>query len=310
MPFGIKNPRRRSVCRVGMFALLALVGWSGTAQAAPETFNTALPVAKGEFVFREQFLYKKASDDPSPADREVEVLGGISVLGYGATGDLAVFGVLPYLDKELDVTTPGGQRVTRSTDGIGDARLFGRYTVFRDDVPGRTFRIAPFVGIEMPTGDDDDSDSLGALPATLQLGSGSWDPFAGVVVTYQTLDYQIDAQASYKVNTEANDFEFGDEARFDASLQYRLLPRELGSGVPGFLYGILEGNLIHQGKNEINGADDPNSGGTTLFLSPGLQYVTKRWVLEAIVQLPAFQDLNGTALEDDFIVRAGFRFNF
>ena len=36
-------------------------GWAGAAWAAPETFNTALPVAKGEFVFREQFFYKKAS---------------------------------------------------------------------------------------------------------------------------------------------------------------------------------------------------------------------------------------------------------
>lgn len=304
--------RRPSRLIVGANAIVFLAFlWSAeSARAAPETFNTALPVAKGEFIFREQFLYKKASDDPSPADREVKVLGGISVLGYGVTGDLTVFGVLPYLDKELDVTTPGGQRVTRDTNGIGDARLFGRYTVFQDDAPGRNFRVAPFLGIELPTGDDDDRDSFGTLPATLQLGSGSWDPFAGVVATYQTLDFQIDVSASYQVNTEANGFEFGDEARFDASLQYRLWPRELSGGVPGFLYGVLESNLIYQGKNEIGGVSDQNSGGVTLFIAPGLQYVTKRWVLEAIVQLPAFQDLNGTALEDDFTVRTGFRVNF
>lgn len=131
-----------------------------------------------------------------------------------------------------------------------------------------------------------------------------------MIATYQTLDYEIDAQVSYKANTEANGFEFGDEFRFDASLQYRLWPRELGGGVPGFLYGVIETNLLHQAKNEIGGTNDPNSGGTKLFLSPGLQYVTKRWVLEAIVQLPVVQDLNGTELEDDFIVRAGFRVNF
>ncbi len=99
-------------------------------------------------------------------------------------------------------------------------------------------------------------------------------------------------------------------ARLDASLQYRLWPRELSGGVPGFLYGILEANLIHKDKNESADADDPNSGGTTLFLVPGLQYVTKRWIIEATVQLPVVQDLNGTALEKDYIVRAGFRINF
>ena len=289
---------------------MVMLGWAGVAEAAPQTFNTALPVAEGEFVFREQFIYRKATDDPSPADRELQVLGAVSVLGYGVNSDLAIFGVLPYLDKELDVTTPSGQRVTRDTNGIGDARLFGRYTVYRDDAPGRTFRVAPFLGLELPTGDDDDSDSLGTLPAPLQLGSGSWDPFGGIVLTYQTLEFQIDAQASYKANTQANGFEFGDVARLDGSLQYRLWPRELGAGVPGFLYGVLEGNLIYQAKNEMKGAKDPNSGGTSFFLAPGLQYVTKRWILEGIVQVPVVQDLNGTGLEDDFILRAGFRFNF
>jgi hypothetical protein len=277
--------------------------------AAPQTFNTALPVAQDEFVFREQFVYRKATDDPSPADRKLQVLGGVSVLGYGVTGEVAVFGVLPYLDKELDVTTPGG-RVTRDTSGIADARLFGRYTVYKDDAPGRTFRIAPFIGVELPTGDDNDRDSLGRLPAPLQPGSGSWDGFGGIVLTYQTLDYQIDAQASYTLNTEANNVEFGDQAGLDASLQYRIWPRELDAGVLGFLYAVLEGNFLYADNNEINGAKDPDSGGTAFFLSPGVQYVTKRWIIEGIVQLPVYQNLNGAALEDDFAVRVGFRVNF
>lgn len=171
-------------------------------------------------------------------------------------------------------------------------------------------RIAPFLGLEPPTGNDADADSFGTLPASVQLGSGSWDPFGGLIATDQTLDYQLDAQLSYKANTKANDFEFGDELRFDASLQYRLWPRELGDGVPGFLYGVIETNVLHQAKNRSDGVDDPDSGGTTVLLSPGLQYVTKRWVLEGIVQLPVAQDLNGSALEDDFTVRAGFRVNF
>ncbi len=98
--------------------------------------------------------------------------------------------------------------------------------------------------------------------------------------------------------------------RFDASLQYRLWPRELKGGVPGFLYGVIESNLIYREKNRIADLDDVNSGGTTLFLAPGLQYVTRRWVFEIAAQLPVVQNLNGTALENDYIVRAGFRVNF
>jgi len=282
---------------------------STTVDAAPVTFNTALPVASGQFVFREQLIYRRAGADPTPADREADIVGAVSVLGYGATSDLALFGALPVLDKSLEVDTPGG-RQSRATRGVGDLRLFGRYTLVQRDAPGRTFRIAPFAGLELPTGDDDDRDGLGRLPPPLQLGSGSVDAFGGIVATFQTLDYQIDAQASFERNTEANDFRFGDIARLDASFQLRLWPRQLGSGVPGFVYGILEGNLVHQDENEIDGEEDRGSGGTSLFVVPGLQYVTKRWILEAAVQVPVHQDLGGTALEDDVTVRAGFRVNF
>jgi len=301
---------RRSLTASLCLVLLNGFAFSVPARAAPQTFNNALPVAAGEFVFREQFIYRKAGDDPGPADRELKVRGALSVLGYGVTGNFAVFGIVPYLDKELKVTTPGGERFTRDTNGIADARLFGRYTVYRHDAPGRTFRVAPFFGVELPTGDDDDSDNLGLLPAPLQSGSGSWDLLGGIVATRQTLDYEMDAQVSYKLNTEANNFEFGDEIRLDASFQYRLWPRELSTGVPGFFYGVLEANLIHQEKNETSGVKDQNSGGTSFFLSPGVQYAMRRWVLEAIVQLPVIQNLNGTALEDDYVVRTGFRVNF
>lgn len=290
--------------------LVAALAISFEAGAAPQTFNTALPVAKGNLVFREQFLYQKASDDPSAADRDLRVLGGISVLGYGVNGKLALFGVLPYLGKRLEMTDPSGRRIARDTQGFGDAQLFARYTLLQQDRPGASFRIAPFAGLKLPTGDDDERDRFGHIPQPLQSGSGSWDPFGGVVATYQTLDYEADAQLGYQANTEANGFEFGDELRFDTSFQYRLWPRELTTGVPGFLYGVFETNLLHQQRNEFRGADDPDSGGTSLFLSSGLQYVTRKLIYEAIVQLPVVQNLHGAALEDDVIVRAGIRVNF
>ena len=220
-----------------------------------------------------------------------------------------MFGILPYLDKRLGMDL-GGRRVTRSDRSIGDLTLFGRYTAYQRDAPGRTFRVSPFLGVKAPTGRDDVRDGLGRLPPSIQPGSGSWDALGGVVATYQTLAYQIDSQLSYKANKEANGFRFGDVATLDASFQYRLWPRTLGGGVPAFLYGVLEANFVRAGKNRIGGIDDPNSGGTTLFLSPGLQYVTRKWILEAGVQIPVMQNLNGAALKNNYIFNAGFRINF
>ncbi len=42
--------------------LVICVFWVGYAQAAPLTFNTALPVSQGEFIFREQFVVIQSDD--------------------------------------------------------------------------------------------------------------------------------------------------------------------------------------------------------------------------------------------------------
>jgi len=289
---------------------LLLVGLTA-AQAAPNTFNTALPVAQGEYLWREQLVFRERADN-GPADRESSVQALVSVLGYGATPKLAVFGVVPYFfNKELDATTPMG-RVERATEGFGDISLFGRYTLFQYDFPGGTFRVSPVLGVTAPTGDDNERDRFGELPRPLQAGDGAWDAFAGVVSTYQTLQYQVDAQALYRENGRHEGFARGDVARFDASLQYRIWPRSLKgmSGAPGFVYALLESNLIHRERDEIGSAADSNSGGTQWLLAPGLQYVGRRWVLEATAQFSASSDPNGDPIDDDFIARMGFRHNF
>ncbi len=145
---------------------------------------------------------------------------------------------------------------------------------------------------------------------SVQVGTGSWDVFGGLVATYGTVDWEVDGQIGYQKNSEANDFESGDIARADISFQYRLLPETLSSSTDYFLNGVLEVNLIKKDRNKVAGLSDLNSGGTTLFLVPGLQYVSERYIVEISLQIPMAQNLNGAALENDFIFRTGFRINF
>ncbi|MDT8320046.1 MAG: transporter [Xanthomonadales bacterium] len=290
-------------------ALLLAAG--ATAQAAPNTFNTALPVARDQYIWREQFVWRERSDD-GPMERDVSVQALGSVLGYGVTPKFALFGMVPYFfNRELQVTTPTG-RIARDTDGIGDISLFGRYTLYQNDFTGGTFRVSPLFGLTAPTGDDNDRDRFGELPRPLQAGDGAWDAFGGVVATYQTLQYQLDAQVLYRENGHHDGFARGDVTRFDTSLQYRIWPRSLQgvSGTPGFVYALLESNLVHR-ERDVTGRDaDAHSGGTQWLLAPGLQYVTRSWIVEGTLQLPVAEDPNGDAIDDDYIVRVGFRRNF
>ncbi|MCH8123494.1 MAG: transporter [Bacteroidetes bacterium] len=277
--------------------------------SAQITTNTALPVAKGVGIFRIQAKVLRSSGDESAMNRKLTVLLFPAVLVYGVTPKLAAFGMLPILDRQLEISDPAG-RIERRVSGLADARAFLRYTIYQKDDHGATFRIAPFAGAKVPTGSTDASDDMGALPRSLQLGSGSWDPFIGAVLTRQTFSWQIDASLSYQFNSTADRFRFGDEARLDVASKVRLLPRLLGEGLPNFLYANLESNLVWHGRNKINGIDDIDSGGTIWYLDPGLQFITRRVVIETAIQLPILQDLNGTALENDFIFILSARLAF
>lgn len=276
--------------------------------AAQITTNTALPVTEGHGVLRLQAKYLRSSEDPGPLERELRVWVAPVVGAYGATSKLTLIAVVPVFDKSFRSTAPTG-RETREATGLGDVSLLARYTLVQRDRPGQTLRVAPFAGVEVPTGDDDDEDARGRLPQPLQLGSGSWDPLVGLVATRQTLASEFDVSVSYGFNTEANRFRFGDEARADIAYKVRVAPRTLGEGVPAFLFAAAESNLIWQDRNRMSGEVDRDSGGTAWYVAPGLQYVTVRTIIESAVQLPIVQELGGNGLETDLIVTLGVRLN-
>lgn len=289
----------------GALSLSAASAWSG-----PITFNTALPVAKGEFVFRGQYLGRTREDDTRLPDRRVHIDGGLSVLAYGLSSRLTLFAAVPYLDKRLDVTTPMG-RIRRSARGLGDTTVFARYTLYKDDFPGGGLRIAPIFGAIIPSGVDYRADRFGPLPRPFQLGTGSWGGLGGAILTYQTLRYEFDADASYRAWGGDREFSPGSVASLDASFQYRIAtPPGLGTGAPGYLYAVLESNLVHTDSDRMGGGNVSASGGNEWFAAPGLQYVTRRYVIEAAVQVPIQRNVPDGALRDGSIVHIGFRVNF
>ncbi len=289
------------VCASLAFSLVA-----GQAIAAPITFNTGLPVGQGKFIVREQIVVSRSGDDPLGIGRKTDSRSLLSVVAYGVSAKLALFTVLPYTSKRAE-SLVGSER---SSDGWGDLTVFGRYTLYQRDWSGRTLRVAGIAGLKAPTGSDNESDALGRLPAALQPGTGSWDGFVGGVVSYQTLAFGLDAQLSYRQNREANGFEAGNETRLDVSYQHRLRPSALTADTRGFLYGVLELNTVYRDQNKQNGGLVDDSGGTTVFITPGVQYATRKLIAEIAVQIPIVQNLKGNTLENDFVVHAGFRINF
>ncbi len=290
-----EEPSRVAVERhrlTSMFSMLCVL-ISGASWAAPIATNTALPLSADEIIVREQLVMTRSSDHIAGTRREVDRFEFRTVLGYGLTSKLALFGVLPLVDVNREF---GGDSAAEF--GLGDAALFARYEVYRSDQPGRTLRVAPYAGVRLPTGRDG------------KTGDGSVDVFGGVIATLASTQWVLDTQLRYDLNREADGFERGDSAGFDTSFQYRISPGRVTQDTKAFVFGVLELSGNYYERNRFGDVTDPNSGGFQLYLTPGLQYATRRWIADFGVKVPIVNDLNGTALEPDYSILTSIRINF
>ncbi|GFO71341.1 hypothetical protein BJAS_P0743 [Bathymodiolus japonicus methanotrophic gill symbiont] len=75
------RPAGKRGCLNGLLLLLMLlIGISRISWSAPVTFNTALPVAKNEFIFRQQFVVNQSGHDASESGRDRIAWSAISVV--------------------------------------------------------------------------------------------------------------------------------------------------------------------------------------------------------------------------------------
>ncbi|MBI4597029.1 MAG: transporter [Candidatus Omnitrophica bacterium] len=273
-------------------------GLTGTVSGAINT-DTGLTPAEGQWIVRSQTVFKSKTDDRTGENRKLQIIANRNVLIYGLRDGTSLFTAIPFLYKAQEVNSSDGGRSEREDAGIGDVQVFVKQRLWRQDRLGRTNRLALIGGLELPTGDTSEANGLGKFPRPIQLGSGSWDPFMGAVATHQEQRYELSADVVYQFNTEARGFEFGDALSHDAGLWVRVWPGQLPEwGTPSAIHAVLELNGIFNQKNTVNGDLVGDLGGYTLYLSPGIQWVGPRWIVEGSLQFPVIQDLNRAEIRE------------
>jgi hypothetical protein len=74
---------------------------------------------------------------------------------------------------------------------------------------------------------------------------------------------------------------------------------------------LLQLNTLWRGRDSGAQAEPEDSGGTFVFISPGVSYmVTRNVQVFGIVQLPVYQYVNGVQLTADWGATAGVGFRF
>lgn len=315
-PADIFFARCRLLPLLATFLTVLVAGGTLRAQGPPINTDTAFVTglqgaALRSFFFsvRRSGLLQHGRSVFDPLDRKVSVVGLPIVVPYEVLKNrLVVIGGIPILHKELRITPADGIRRELSDTGFGDLFIVGKYQLLQKDNPGKTTRITALGRVKFPTGDDNETDAEGdLLPAPLQLGTGSVDYSAGVIFTHIVRRIGFNADVVYNFNTEANNFTFGDTLRYDVALGYRIIPKVYDVYPAKQLNAYLELNGQFAQRNVAGGITLRDSGGSVVLLSSGIQFIPLgTFLVEASLQIPVVQDLNGTQIK----FRPGFNIGF
>ena len=302
--------KREGFKRLLFLILVSLPIQFAFSQGPPINTNTAFVVglegaAIRSFgkVVRKSTLFAKGKRVSDPLNRELTVSALPVMVPYEVIPNrLVVIGAIAFLDKRMKLTRDG-TRESRGAAGLGDLKLLAKYQFVQNDTKRSSFRMTYLGGLILPTGRADTT-----LPAPLQLGTGSVDFIAGSIATYVRDRWGLNAEAILNKNTKAHHYQFGDILSLNLALGYRIFPRiyEIYPSPYATVYLELLSHI--SGKNLEHGVKLDDTGGMVVFLSPGIQFVLSRTLLvEASLQYPVVQDLNGTQLGTDFSVNVGIR---
>lgn len=231
-------------------------------------------------------------------------------LSYGLLEDLQVGAAIGWYwgSNFIDAEVVGGVPESSSADpnGLTDLWLTAKWRVMK----GEQGHLALIGGVKAPVGDDDERLANGELlEPSSQPGSGAWDFMAGVAYSrYLTPQVTLDSSVSYVLRTEAHDFQVGDRLDADLAVSWRLTD-DIGRFPNISVFGELA--FVSLTKDEDGGVANPNSGGNTLYLGPGVRArLNATTALTISPQFPVWQDLDGDQVETNFKLSAVLSFSF
>ena len=251
---------------------------------------------------------------------------------YGLTDDLT-FGLrIPYVLRS-NVRSPdedGGEVVNQGDpSGFGDVSFFGQYRFYHsaDDLNHASF----VVGLKTPTGQTSVPTNVvadehaeegeeeeghhhggGAFEAHHQPGGGAWSPSFGLSFTRAMGQFSFDTSVLYTLTTTgAQKTDLGDLFGYNLALSYAFgAPARnnfFSSSNSAPWTAVLELNGEWQDYQKSAGVKDPNSGGHTVFISPGLRFSGgNNWNTALSFGVPIVKDTNGYQTDPDY--RITYRF--
>jgi hypothetical protein len=219
--------------------------------------------------------------------------------------------------------------------GFGDVTVLGQYRFLNNMVSGT--QAALLFGVKAPTGTTNLYDQNGELFETeFQPGTGSWDWLLGGALSQRFGDWSFDTNVLFiGAGQGAQQTNMGNRFLYNAAVSYRLFgpsnnprnalahaghnhgamptkaPATVSAPTPGWsLDAILEVNGDWHDRQKTAGVVDENSGGNTVYVSPGLRLGYDRFSGFLSVGLPVVNEMNGLQSKPSYRVISGMSFSF
>jgi hypothetical protein len=257
---------------------------------------------------------------------------------YGITSDLMVSARLPWVRRSgiregvqedpLHLVTLNDRG---STSGVGDLTVLGQFRFLNDMAAGT--QVAALFGVKAPTGRTGEFERFGERFETeFQAGSGSWDGLFGAAFSQRlNASWSVhDNVLAVATGTGSQDTNLGNRFIYNAAVVYRVFgetanerhghdafahagPHNSITKAPAAaaphnhvaLDAMLELNGEWHDKQRTAAIADPNSGGNTIFLSPGLRLTVEKWSGFLSLGIPVVTDVNGTQAKSDWRLLTG-----
>ena len=244
------------------------------------------------------------------------VMSSVSV-GY-AFSDRFFAGIMGmYMDKNMTMHNRAGKKTKMNSQGAGDTMIMTKTLLYADDPLIPTNQVSLLLGVSIPTGSIDQDEKNALSPYSMQLGSGTFDPFVGVLYEGSKTPFWWGANINYLARTYENykSYNLGDEFRYDIYGMFQMRYNLVGElQINGKYVGEIDGEaheIEQNGDGHVmsnpnmpfmsNLFDPDNYGGNTIDLTAGVQWQPlHNQILNLQFSFPLFQNLHGTQLERDF----------
>jgi len=183
---------------------------------------------------------------------------------------------------------------------LADMQAVARYAFYQEGASNAGVRF----GLKLPTGSINQKNSSGEKAERgLQPGTGSTDALLGLYYNHRMGDMSWFVQGMWQQPlSERDDFRPGRHVSADIGLAYAATPK---------LNLLLQLNTLYKSRDRGANAEPDESGGHSVFLSPGLSYrMTDAVQLYGFVQKPIYQYVNGTQLTADWSAAVGVSSQF